>query len=105
MSTILGYGQTSSGDTTGLSWPILGDTTAIKGKQGLLLQAIAFVLPPGRLQASNWTAAAGYTGPTFLKAIYVFVRDFWDKSLSTPYSGQIFPTGQSQGTTGQIYPF
>lgn len=47
----------------------------------------------------------GYQGMTFCKNIFVLQRDFWDTSLSTPYSGQLFPTGGNSGGPGQVYPF
>jgi len=47
----------------------------------------------------------GYTGVNFMKNVFVLPRDHWDTALSTPYSGQLFPTGAGQGTPGQVYPF
>jgi hypothetical protein len=47
----------------------------------------------------------GYTGMTFMKNVFVLTRDFWDSGLSTPYSGQIFPTGGNSGGPGSVYPY
>jgi hypothetical protein len=47
----------------------------------------------------------GYLGLTFMKNVFVLSRDFWDTALSTPYSGQLFPTGGNSGGPGQVYPF
>ena len=47
----------------------------------------------------------GYTGLTFMKNVFVLPRDYWDKALSTPYSGQLFPTGGNSGGPGQVFPF
>jgi hypothetical protein len=47
----------------------------------------------------------GYTGLTWMKNVFVLVRDYWDTGLSTPYSGQIFPTGGNSGGPGQIFPY
>jgi hypothetical protein len=47
----------------------------------------------------------GYVGVKWLKNMYAFVVGYFDSSLSTPYGGQIFPTGgNSGGSTGQIFP-
>jgi hypothetical protein len=47
----------------------------------------------------------GYAGIKFLKNIFAYVTAYFDSSLSTPYGGQIFPTGGKGGTTGgQIFP-
>lgn len=34
-----------------------------------------------------------YRGFAFMQNVFVMIRDFWDASMSTPYTGQIFPTG------------
>jgi hypothetical protein len=48
----------------------------------------------------------GFFGLTWLKNVAVLTRDYWDESLTTPYSGQLFPVPNSGGTTtGQIYPY
>ena len=47
----------------------------------------------------------GYVGLLFLKNVFVLPRDYWDKALSTPYSGQLFPVGPGEGGPGQIYPY
>lgn len=47
----------------------------------------------------------GYTGLPWLKDVYMLSRDYWDKALSTPYSGQLFPVGPGEGGPGQIYPY
>ena len=47
----------------------------------------------------------GYTGLTFMKNVFVLPRDHWDNALSTPYSGQLFPTGGNSGGPGQVFPF
>lgn len=47
----------------------------------------------------------GYTGLAFMKNVFVLPRDYWDKALSTPYSGQLFPTGGNSGGPGQVFPF
>jgi len=49
--------------------------------------------------------AEGYTGIGWLKNVYVLTRDFWDSTYTTPYSGQLFPTGGNTGGPGQIFPF
>jgi hypothetical protein len=47
----------------------------------------------------------GYVGIKFLKNIFAYVTAYFDSSLSTPFGGQIFPTGGNKGGTGgQIYP-
>jgi hypothetical protein len=47
-----------------------------------------------------------FYGMTWLKNVLCLTRDFWDSTLTTPYSGQIFPVPNSGGTqNGQIYPF
>jgi hypothetical protein len=47
-----------------------------------------------------------FYGLTWLKNIAVLGRDYWDGSLTTPYSGQLYPVPNSGGTTtGQIYPY
>jgi hypothetical protein len=49
---------------------------------------------------------AGYVGLSWLKNIMVLTRDYWDPSLTTPYSGQLYPVPNTGGTqTGQIYPY
>jgi len=42
---------------------------------------------------------------TWMKAIFMFTREFWSPSLSTPYSGQLYPTGGGVGGPGQVYPY
>lgn len=47
----------------------------------------------------------GYVGIKYLKNVFMFVTGYFDSSLSTPFGGQIFPTGgNSGGPSGQIYP-
>jgi|HubBroStandDraft_1064217.scaffolds.fasta_scaffold28152_3 hypothetical protein len=47
-----------------------------------------------------------FYGLTWLKNIMVLTRDYWDPTLTTPYSGQLYPVPNTGGTqTGQIYPF
>jgi hypothetical protein len=49
---------------------------------------------------------AGHLGLTWLKNIMVLTRDYWDPSLTTPYSGQLYPVPNTGGTqTGQVYPY
>jgi hypothetical protein len=49
---------------------------------------------------------AGWYGLTWLKNIAVLTRDYWDESLTTPYSGQLYPVPNTGGTqNGQIYPY
>lgn len=49
---------------------------------------------------------AGFYGLTWLKNIAVLTRDYWDESLTTPYSGQLWPLSYPGSiTTGQLYPF
>jgi hypothetical protein len=45
------------------------------------------------------------SGLTFMKGVFTLVREYWPPSLSTPYSGQIFPTGGNSGGPGQVFPF
>jgi hypothetical protein len=53
-----------------------------------------------------WSAYIGtYLGLTWMKNVWVITRDFWDKSLSTPYSGQLYPTGGNNPGPGQVYPY
>jgi hypothetical protein len=47
----------------------------------------------------------GYTGLTWLKNIFSFATPYWATALSTPFSGQIFPTGGNSNGTGQTYPY
>ncbi len=47
----------------------------------------------------------GYVGLTWMKNVFMMTRDFWDSSLGTPYSGQLYPTGGNSGGPGQVYPF
>ncbi|HZQ25256.1 MAG TPA: hypothetical protein VFA89_20885 [Terriglobales bacterium] len=102
MSTILGYGQTSSSDTVGGHFPIIGDATAANGKKGILLQATTM---NAGTSAALPATAAGWLPKLFARSVYTMVRDYWDSALSTPYSGQIFPTGAAKGTqAGQIFP-
>jgi hypothetical protein len=36
----------------------------------------------------------------------VLTRDYWDPSLTTPYSGQLYPVPNTGGTqTGQVHPY
>lgn len=48
---------------------------------------------------------AGFVGATFMKNVFILTRDYWTISLSSPYVGQIFPTGGNSGGPGQVYPF
>ncbi len=49
---------------------------------------------------------AAFLGLAWLKNIVCLTRDTWDESLTTPYSGQLFPVPNTGGTqTGQIYPY
>ena len=47
----------------------------------------------------------GYVGMKWLKNVFCLLRDYWDATLSTPYSGQLFPPGSGTGGPGQIYPY
>jgi hypothetical protein len=47
----------------------------------------------------------GYTGLQWPKNAFILPRDYWDKGVSTPYSGQLFPVGPGVGGPGQIYPY
>ena len=47
----------------------------------------------------------GYVGLLFMKNVFMLPRDYWDKALSTPYSGQLFPVGPGEGGPGQVYPY
>jgi hypothetical protein len=46
-----------------------------------------------------------YQGLTFMKNVFAMTRDYWDTSLSTPYKGQLFPTGGNSGGPGQVFPY
>ena len=46
----------------------------------------------------------GFTGITWNKNIVTINFPFFDSSMGTPYSGQLFPTGTSVGSVGQVYP-
>jgi hypothetical protein len=47
-----------------------------------------------------------FYGLTWLSNIVCLMRDYWAPQLTTPYSGQLFPSPNSGGTqTGQIYPY
>jgi hypothetical protein len=48
----------------------------------------------------------GYKGLSWMLNVFLLPRDFWQKSLSTPYSGQTFPTPATGGNaSGQTYPY
>lgn len=62
---------------------------------------------PGPIMYFNGGAvfAEGYNGIGWLKNVFFMSRDFWDDEMTTPYSGQLFPTGGNSGGPGQVYPF
>jgi hypothetical protein len=47
----------------------------------------------------------GFRGMTWMKNVVTMTRDFWDKSLGTPYSGQLFPHGGNSPSPGQVFPY
>lgn len=47
----------------------------------------------------------GYVGLTWMKNVFCLSRDYWQSVLSTPYSGQLWPTGGKTGGPGQVFPF
>lgn len=95
MSTFLGYGQTSSGDTTGGKQPVM--STGVLSSGASPRDVCGLVLAPLLIMAG--------VGLTFMKNVLVLTRDFWAPSQGTPYSGQIFPTGGNSGGPGQVFPF
>jgi hypothetical protein len=46
----------------------------------------------------------GFAGLTWCKTIWSMMFGFFSKAQSTPYSGQLFPTGSAQTTNGQSSP-
>lgn len=57
------------------------------------------------MAATGATFNGGYVGLSFMKNVFCLSRDFWHNSLSTPYSGQLWPTGGKTGGPGQVFPF
>ena len=47
----------------------------------------------------------GYRGLVWCKSIFSMLFGYFDKAMSTPYSGQVFPTGSAQVGNGQAFPF
>lgn len=46
----------------------------------------------------------GFAGLTWCKSIFAISFGYFDKTLATPYSGQLFPTGASTTSSGQAWP-
>lgn len=46
----------------------------------------------------------GYTGMTWMKAIFTMWFPYFNKAESTPFSGQLYPTGSAFTTSGQGSP-
>jgi hypothetical protein len=42
---------------------------------------------------------------TWMKTVWAICVGFWQPSQSTPYSGQVYPTGGNGGGVGQTYPY
>jgi hypothetical protein len=83
-------------ETTSLEFLAQGDT--FEASQG-------YFLSYQELYFQGFIFAGLYTGIPWLKNVYMMSRDYWDTSLSTPYSGQLFPVGPGEGGPGQIYPY
>lgn len=63
-------------------------------------------LAPGVAQGSGNIFNGGYQGLTWMKNVFILPKDFWQQTLSTPYSGQNYPTPNTGGaTSGQTYPY
>jgi hypothetical protein len=67
-----------------------------------------FNAAPTNIQQPGSPGAAavfgGWSSLSWCKNILTIMFPFFDKSLSTPYSGQLFPTGVSVGNAGQVFP-
>lgn len=53
----------------------------------------------------GFTLKGGFKGLTWMKNVVVMSRDYWDISLGTPYSGQLFPHGGNSPSPGQVFPY
>src|SRR6516164_8743541 len=65
------------------------------------------VAPTNIQQPAAAGAGSAFTGLKtlgWLKTIFTMYFPFFSKELSTPYSGQLFPTGVSVGSAGQVFP-
>jgi hypothetical protein len=95
MSFVLGYGQTSNADVVGGHFPIVG--------AGLSSAANPRAAAGITLAPSIFTG--GFSGITWAKTVFILTRDVWAIQQTTPYSGQLFPTGGNSGGPGEVYPF
>ena len=60
---------------------------------------------PSNLRIFAGGFAGGYVGITWMKNVFVLTRDYWNLSLGTPYSGQLFPHGGNAPGPGQVFPY
>jgi len=74
---------------------------------GISIAIVGTVVGAGYSVTLGGTLVAinGYRGIPWLKNVFVMIRDYWDLSLSTPFAGQLFPTGGNSGGPGQVYPY
>ncbi len=91
----------------------LGNGTMYGGSGGYtnkFRQAACMGVPNGVTNTLQPSVAGGnsvFNGFAFLtwcKTIFAIYFPFFDKSMGTPYSGQLYPTGTSVGASGQVFP-
>jgi hypothetical protein len=63
-----------------------------------------FRFGPTQYIFAGTSSGLAYAGMPWCKTIYIMPFPFFDSSMGTPWSGQLFPTGTSAGASGQVFP-